>query len=273
MGKAAAPDADMVRVLRSQDLTLDDVPQRGRKVRLRGQANRHRGGTYETVTDRVHPDNRLLAIRAAAAVGLDIAGVDFICPDISRSHLEVGGAICEVNARPGLLAGAELPKLAAMLVEHLFPAPADGRIPVVCVLGDADAAPLIGKLEKEFQKAGLVPVSAGPGGMRVDGVAVSRREFGPEAAARAVLGDTQTTAGIVHVTYAGVREAGLALSHIDVALVDKVATGEPALHNAVVALVRGIAKKTHDWKDESGWRKGLGFPGSKPVSRKRSRRT
>jgi len=53
------------------------------------------------VTGRIHTDNRFLAERAARIIGLDIAGVDFLCPDISRSWREVGGAICEVNAQPG----------------------------------------------------------------------------------------------------------------------------------------------------------------------------
>ena len=33
--------------------------------------------------------------------GLDVAGIDFICPDIASPVRETGGAICEVNAAPG----------------------------------------------------------------------------------------------------------------------------------------------------------------------------
>ena len=42
-----------------------------------------------------------MAMRAASAIGLDVAGVDFITPDVTRSYREVGGAICEINAAPG----------------------------------------------------------------------------------------------------------------------------------------------------------------------------
>ena len=35
-------------------------------------------------------------------VGLDIAGIDFICPDITEPVRETGGAICEINAAPGV---------------------------------------------------------------------------------------------------------------------------------------------------------------------------
>ena len=58
------------------------------------------GGTAIDLTDVVHPDNREMAVRAAQAIGLDVAGVDFITPDITRSYRDVGGAICEVNAAP-----------------------------------------------------------------------------------------------------------------------------------------------------------------------------
>jgi cyanophycin synthetase len=84
-----------------QGLNAQSVPRAGRFVHLRRIANIGSGGTAEDVMHLVHPDNRALAERAARCIGLDIAGIDFLCPDISRSWMEVGGAICEVNAQPG----------------------------------------------------------------------------------------------------------------------------------------------------------------------------
>ena len=54
------------------------------------------------VTDIVHPDNVEMAVRAIRAIGLDVGGVDFLSPDITESYKDIGGAICEVNAAPGL---------------------------------------------------------------------------------------------------------------------------------------------------------------------------
>jgi cyanophycin synthetase len=73
----------------------------GEVVYLRSTGNLSTGGTAIDLTDAVHPDNREMAIRAVEAVGLDVGGVDFLTPDITRSYKEAGGAICEVNAAPG----------------------------------------------------------------------------------------------------------------------------------------------------------------------------
>ncbi|MDE5005234.1 hypothetical protein NAI73_12925, partial [Francisella tularensis subsp. holarctica] len=49
-----------------------------------------------------HPDNRDMAERAIKAIGLDVGGVDCLIDDISQSYHDIGGAICECNAAPGV---------------------------------------------------------------------------------------------------------------------------------------------------------------------------
>ncbi|MFL6716914.1 MAG: cyanophycin synthetase family protein, partial [Burkholderiaceae bacterium] len=111
------------------------VPAAGEKVEL--QRN---GNVAFDVTDRVHPDTAALASLAARVVGLDIAGVDLVVEDISRPLSEQRGAIIEVNAGPGLLAhtkpatGQPQP-VGAAIVDHLFGANDDARIPVVGITG------------------------------------------------------------------------------------------------------------------------------------------
>lgn len=94
-------NAEATENLSSQGLQPDSVPAPGQFVSLRRSANISMGGTADDVTSVIHPDNRALAIRAARMLDLDIAGVDFLCPDIRKSWRQVGGAICEVNAQPG----------------------------------------------------------------------------------------------------------------------------------------------------------------------------
>lgn len=98
---ALSLDAEALDCLGRQQLTPDCIPAVGQSVILRRIANISAGGTATDVTAIVHPDNKRLVERAARVLGLDMAGVDFLCPDIAQSWKKVGGAICEVNAQPG----------------------------------------------------------------------------------------------------------------------------------------------------------------------------
>ncbi len=118
-----------------QGFTPDSVPPEGREVLIVRTGNH----TCD-ITPLVHPSVAETASLAARIVGLDIAGVDLVCEDISRPLAEQRGAIVEVNAGPGLLmhikpANGEARPVGRAIVEHLFPDGADGRIPVVGVTG------------------------------------------------------------------------------------------------------------------------------------------
>lgn len=114
------------------------VPQEGREVLIQRNGNH----AFD-VTDEVHPDVAAAASLAARIVGLDIAGIDLVCEDISRPLAEQGGAIVEVNAGPGLLmhikpaVGKPRP-VGEAIVEHLFPdgeRGQRGRVPLVGITG------------------------------------------------------------------------------------------------------------------------------------------
>ena len=133
-------DAELQRLLDREGLGLDHTLEAGRHLALRLAANVSTGGIPIDVTDQVHPDNRDMAERAATGVGLDIAGIDFLSGDISRSYRETG-AIIEINARPGLdihvwPRTGKVRDVAGALLNLSFPPGVSGRIPVVAVAGD-----------------------------------------------------------------------------------------------------------------------------------------
>jgi cyanophycin synthetase len=114
--------------------------RRGEVFALRATGNLSTGGTAVDKTDVIHPDNTDIATRAAKVVGLDIAGIDLICKDISKSVREHGGAIVEVNAAPGFrmhLAPTEgTPRnVAGPVVDMLFPQGIPARIPMAAITG------------------------------------------------------------------------------------------------------------------------------------------
>ena len=140
-------NSEMERHLANERLGIDDVLSQGRTIALRASGHVATGGIPIDVTDRVHPDNRSMAERAAAAVGLEVAGVDFVTTDISRSHLEIGGTILEVNSRPGLCMHV-WPRqglsrdVAGPILDIVFPPGDSGSVPKLLVAGDRGIGPI-----------------------------------------------------------------------------------------------------------------------------------
>jgi cyanophycin synthetase len=137
LGRVNPQDGEILLDLKRQGLTPDSVPQAGQKVLI--QPN---GNVSDDVTNLMHPEVAHMAALAARIVGLDIAGIDLVCEDISRPLAEQRGAIIEVNSSPGLLAhikpaSGEPRNVGKAIVDHLFSGGANenGRIPLVGVTG------------------------------------------------------------------------------------------------------------------------------------------
>lgn len=128
--------------LSRQNLDADDIPAQGREVLIQRNANH----AFD-VTDEVHPETAELATLAARVIGLDIAGIDLVCEDISKPLSAQGGAIVEVNAGPSLLMhlrpGVGKPRpVGKAIVENLFAPHESGRVPLVGVTGTLGKTPV-----------------------------------------------------------------------------------------------------------------------------------
>ena len=130
--------------LQRQGFAPDTVVAAGKRVLV--QRN---GNVAIDCTDDVHPEVAFQASLAVRTIGLDIAGLDLVCEDISKPLHEQGGAIVEVNAGPGLLmhlkpAVGQPRPVGQAIVEHLFPRNDNdthpGRIPIVGIAGNRHTA-------------------------------------------------------------------------------------------------------------------------------------
>jgi cyanophycin synthetase len=195
LGRVNPYDNEIMLDLKRQGLTPESVPQLGQKVLI--QVN---GNVADDVTDLVHPEVAHAAALAARIVGLDVAGIDLVCEDISRPLAEQRGAIIEVNSSPGLLAhikpASGTPRnVGKAIVEHLFAPGETGRIPVVGVTGTLGAsliARLVGCLVHITGKH--VGVANGEG-LYLDAREVSNRDStGFEAGQRLLINRTVQTA-------------------------------------------------------------------------------
>lgn len=95
-------DLDLALTLEHAGLSLASVPDAGRSFSIRTITNNSAPERCETYTGPIADSIKEEARAGAETVGLRLAGVDVITPDPTRPLREVGGAVNEVNGRPGL---------------------------------------------------------------------------------------------------------------------------------------------------------------------------
>ena len=189
---------------------------------LRSTANLSTGGTAIDVTDIVHPDNREMAVRAAAAVGLDVCGVDFLTQDIGQSYRELGGGICELNAAPGFrmhVAPSEgTPRdVAGKVIDMLFPAGTRTRIPIASITGTNGKTTTTRMLAHIHKLAGETVGMTTTDGVYIDGQSTVEGDMTGPAASRMVLRDPKVSVAILETARGGLLRAGMGYRRPDVA--------------------------------------------------------
>lgn len=217
--RALVLDAKALELLAEQGFGPDSVPPRGQSVQLSRTANISAGGTAEDVTGSAHPDNIGLAERAARIIGLDIAGVDFLCPDISRSWREVGGAICEVNGQPGFrphwLADPAR-DINGEILDILFEG-RPARIPTAAITGTNGKTTTAEMLHRIWLAAGKRTGVCTTSVVRIGDQVVSTDNLSGQPGARMILNDPGVEAAVLEMPRKGLIYFGHPCDRYDVA--------------------------------------------------------
>ena len=207
-------DHQAMRLLETVGLTLESVPEEGRIVYLRSTGNLSTGGTSIDRTDVIHYDNRVMAERAVRAVGLDVGGVDYISPDISRSYKEVGGAIVEINAAPGFRMHTSptegTPRdVAGPVIDQLFPPGTPYRIPIAAISGTNGKTTTTRMVGHILKLAGWTVGMATSDGVYIDGQLTVRGDLTGPWASHLVLRDPTVDAAVLESARGGIVRSGL----------------------------------------------------------------
>jgi len=210
--------------LASQGLSMDTVPARGTKVVLAPTANLSTGGSAIDRTDVIHPENALICERAAMAIGLDVAGIDFLCPDITRSVRETGGGIVEVNAAPGLRmhlhpSDGKARDVAGPIIDTLYPRGSRARIPVIAVTGTNGKSTTVRMVAHMMQRQGLTVGFTSTSGIYVNDRMVMKADASGPKSARMVLGDPSVDVAVLETARGGMVREGLGFDRCDVGVV------------------------------------------------------
>ena len=221
-------DEAAIERVRDQGFELDSVPDRGIMVKLALTGNMSTGGISIDRTFDAHPDNVEIAEEAARLVGLDVAGIDFIAPDIASPVRETGGAICEVNAAPGFRMHThptigEPQFIAKPVVDLLFPPGAPSRVPIVAVTGTngkTTTSRMIAHIMKGVgRKVGMTSTD----GIVIDERLVVKADASGPKSARMVLQNPRVDFAVMEVARGGILREGLGYDRNDVAVVTNVA--------------------------------------------------
>ena len=178
--------------LERQGIALSDVPETDQIVYLKQTGNMSTGGTSIDRTDDIHPDNIEISRQAAMVVGLDIAGIDLIVPDIARSIRQIGGGIVEVNAGPGFRMHTHPTEghprhVGRAVVDMLYPPGSPSRIPIVAVTGTNGKTTTVRMIAHIMRTAGKRVGMTTTDGIYVDGTQIMAGDMSGPTSAKMVL--------------------------------------------------------------------------------------
>lgn len=213
-------------VLQKNGMTPDTVPEKGRQVVLRENANISTGGTAVDCTDIIHPDNAEIAVRAAAAVGIDIAGIDMVAEDISRSILHSSGAVIEVNAAPGIRmhlypSESQSRNVAKDIVDFLFPEKSYD-FPIVSVTGTNGKTTTARLISHILSLTGLTVGMTSTSGTYVQDKCICKGDNSGPRSAKALLANKSIDAAVFETARGGILREGLGYDLADVGIVTNV---------------------------------------------------
>ena len=216
----------MLATLKRHGRSLEDVPEDGTLILLRESANLSTGGSAKDVTDQVHPTIRRICERAAGAIGLDICGVDLVIPDITRAFESAGG-IVEVNASPGIRmhhhpSEGEPRDVGAAIIDMLYPAGADGRIPIFSVTGTNGKTTVTRMISHAVAASGKRVGTTTTDGIWIGGEEVGRGDMTGPWSAGVVLADPSVEVAVLETARGGIVRSGLGYDWSDVGVITNV---------------------------------------------------
>ena len=227
--------------LAKQGLQADSVPEKGRRVILRNNANLSTGGSATDVTDDVHPEVAARAIAAAHMVGLDICGVDLVCDSVLKPIEEQNGGIVEVNAAPGLRmhlspSFGKGRDVGEAIVDMMFKDGDDGRIPVVAVTGTNGKTTTVRLIAHLMTASGLRTGMTNTDGVYIEGRRIDSGDCSGPRSARNVLLHPDVDAAVFETARGGLLREGLAFDRCQVAVVTNIGAGDHLGLNYITTL-------------------------------------
>ncbi len=221
-------DAQTEQILKLKNCTLETVLPIDEILHLKTTANLSTGGTAIDRTDVAHPENIFLFERIAKIVGLDIAGIDVIAPNVSDPLRENGGGIIEINAAPGFrmhLSPSEGigRNVAEHVVDMLFPPGKPSRIPIFAITGTNGKTTTTRMIAHVLRGSGLTVGFTTTDGTYIQNNQITAGDNTGPVSAHLVLKDPSVQVAVLETARGGIIRSGLGYDHCDIAVVTNIA--------------------------------------------------
>ncbi|MGI6686163.1 MAG: cyanophycin synthetase [Bacillota bacterium] len=211
-------------LLKRRGLSEKDIPQKNETIYLRENGNLSTGGTARDCTDEIHPLNAEIAVKAAKAIGLEVAGVDFVTPDITKPLGQVNGAIVEVNAAPGLRmhlypSMGKSHDVGEDIINFLYPPGKEAVIPIVSVTGTNGKTTTTRLIKHVLALTGKTVGMTCTSGTFIGEKCISSGDNTGPASAQLVLSHQEVEAAVLETARGGIVRKGLGYDLADVGVI------------------------------------------------------
>src|SRR5436305_2804678 len=172
----------------------------------------------------MHPDNITACEIAAGIIGLDIAGIDVLTPDISVPFRENDAVILEVNAAPGIRmhthpTEGKSRNVGAPILDMLYPPGRDATIPIIAVTGTNGKTTTVRLVAHLFRNMGRLVGFTTTDGVYVQNRMVMEGDMTGPFAANIILSNPTIDVAVLETARGGILRAGLGFEECDVGVV------------------------------------------------------
>jgi cyanophycin synthetase len=161
---------------------------------------------------------------AAGVIGLDIAGLDILTPDISVPFHENGAVIIEVNASPGIRmhtnpVEGKPRNVPGAILDMLFPPGRSATIPIIAVTGTNGKTTTTRLIAHLFRHTGKVVGFTTTDGVYLQSRLVVAGDMTGPFSANVILSNPTVEVAVLETARGGILRAGLGFDACDVGIV------------------------------------------------------
>ncbi len=212
------------KILSDKKYSMETILPENEIFSLKISGNMRFGGSSEDVTDDVHLMNKFLVERAAKVIGLNVAGIDIIAPNLVESVLENNGFVIGVNAAPDFRMHlkptiGEPRNVAENLVNMLFQKKEKTRIPIFSVTGTKGKTPAVNLIKNCLKNSGYLVGLISSDGLFIGDNCLMKGDMTHPKSVSLVLKDPTIDVAVLETSREGILNYGLGYEFADFGVV------------------------------------------------------